>query len=329
MGYFIGVDGGATKTAAVLADEQGNIINRALAPASNYVAVGRDFAGQSLHKAITDVVDGADKSLADCTMAVFGLAGCNNDTDHGIYSELINAIGLGGDVAIENDVVIAWAAATACQPGAVVIAGTGGSAFGMNAAGERAKTLGWDYILADQGSGYWIGLHGLQAAVKYWDGRLTDSGHHLYDAMLDQYGVDDPAEAMLIIYSDEHLEDMKTEIASFARLVSDCAAKGDMAAQVILRQAGEELGQSVCAVIRRLNMQQESLIVGRVGSTFKSGPILNDVFNQTVLAVAPRAKIEEARFRAQVGALIYGYNALGMLNDDLLERLPTRDEMSE
>lgn len=329
MGYLIGVDGGATKTAAVLADEQGRLLNRALAGASNYHAVGRDKAAESLREAIHQVVEGAGESLENCQMAVFGLAGLNNETDQVIYHEMIKATGLGGELRVENDIVVAWAAATACQPGTVVIAGTGASAFGVNAAGERAKTLGWDYIMADQGSGYWIGLHGLQAAIKFWDGRLTDQGQHLYDAMCDHYDVADGEEALIHVYSDDFLDDLKTGVASFARRVSECAHAGDQIAQHILRRAGEELGDSVCAVIRRLGMADKAMTVGHVGSTFKSGSFLMDAFRETVLDVAPKAQIEEARFRAQVGALIYGYNALGLLDEALLDKLPTRDEMAD
>jgi N-acetylglucosamine kinase-like BadF-type ATPase len=326
MTYVVGVDGGATKTAAILADAHGHILNRATATASNYHAVGRESAGQALHKVIHDVLGGAGLTLADCSIAVFGLAGVNNQNDHTLMWEEIQKIGLPGQVHLENDIVIAWAAATACQPGVVVIAGTGSSAFGVNAEGRRYKSLGWDYIVADQGSGYWVGLCGLQVAIKLWDGRLPhDSKTLLLSAALKHFEVSSGEAALVKIYSDEFLKDMKTNVASFSIRVAECAAQGDPYAQTILYQAGEELADGVCAVIRELGMAESAFLVGRVGSTFNSGDYLLKPFTERIHALAPQAVIEEARYRAQVGALIYGYNELGMLNDDLLANLPRRD----
>lgn len=327
MGYLIGVDGGATKTAAILAAEDGTILHRAVGPASNYHAVGIEKASEALHQVIGEVVAGAQESLDNNIMTVFGLSGLNNDVDQEIYETMIAKIGLGGQVRVENDIVVAWAAATACKPGVVVIAGTGSSAYGVNAEGKAVKTLGWDYILADQGSGYWVGLNGLQDSIKYWDGRLVDEGQLLYEAMLSHYKVKDAETALELIYSDDFLEDMKTEIASFSRKVSECAQKGDTAAQKILQRAGKELGESVCAVIRRLDMAEQEMVVGLIGSTFHSGAFLQDAFDACVLKLAPKAHIETAQFRAQVGSLIFGYNRLGMLTHELLEKLPNRDEL--
>lgn len=327
MSYVIGLDGGATKTAAILADMEGNILNRTVAPASNYHAVGQEKSAEAMKTAIIDVLKGAGKSLQDVTATVIGLAGLNNNHDYGIYKELIDPIGLPGKLFLENDIVIAWAASTKCAPGVVVISGTGSSAFGINKEGKRYKSLGWDYIVSDQGSGYWVGIHGLQAAFKMWDGRLPEG--LLLKAMLDHYGVKSAEEALEHIYSDEFLDDMKTQVASFGRRVAESAQKGDTVAQNILRQAGEELGDSVCAVIRGLGMEDETFIVGHVGSTFKSGPLLLEPFKERILSVAPGAQIGEAEYRAQVGALIYAYYQLGMLTAALLEKLPDRDELSE
>ena len=321
MGYVIGIDGGATKTAAILADEKGHILSRAVSSASNYHAVGRASAGQALKQAVEEVVAQAGKNLDDCEYAVLGLAGVNNEIDQQILSEEVAKIGLGERVLVENDIVIAWAASTACQPGVVVIAGTGSSAFGVNSAGKRVKSLGWDYVLADQGSGYWVGLQGLQQAICRWDGRLTEGGDLLYQAMLDHYEVTDGAEAITLIYSPAFMKDMKTGIASFGQRVAECAKDGDSVAQNILHQAGADLGDGVCAVVRRLDMTAEQFTVGMVGSTFKSGDYLTQPFTAKVLACAPRAVIQTAMYPAQVGALIYAYFELDILSDEILENL--------
>lgn len=317
MGYMIGVDGGATGTVAILTEADGTVVQTAKAKASNYIAVGEANAKEALHTVIQEVVQKAGKSLDDCAVAVFGLAGLNAPHDAEVYQSLIDPIGLGGDVHIENDIVIAWAASTSCQPGVVVIAGTGSSAFGVNANGDRVKALGWDYILADQGSGYWIGLAGVRAAIKAWDGRIPSTP--LLETMLSHYGLEKPEDMLSYAHSEAF---DKTNIASFAQHVSRCAnAHNDAAAQAILRQAGEELGQAVIAVINRLGIADEAFTVGMVGGAFRSGDYLTKPFNDQIMAVAPKASIEFARYPSVIGAVIYAHHVHGSLNADLLRNM--------
>lgn len=317
MGYMIGVDGGATGTIAILTNPDGTLIETASSSASNYLAVGKDDAQAALHTVIHDVTQKAGKSLEDCEVAVFGLAGLNSPHDKDVYRSLIEPISLSGDLHIENDIVIAWAAATACQPGVVVIAGTGSSAFGVNAANERVKSLGWDYILADQGSGYWVGLEGVRAAIKAWDGRAPHTP--LLDAMLEHYQLADASAMLSYAHSDEF---DKPRIASFATHVSRCAVEyNDPAAQAILRQGGEELGLGAVAVIKKLGIADTEFTVGMVGGTFRSGDILTDPFNEKILSVAPKATIEFARYPSVIGAVIYALDQGGQLNDETLAQL--------
>ncbi|KAB2865533.1 MAG: hypothetical protein F9K46_03730 [Anaerolineae bacterium] len=320
MGYMIGVDGGGTGTVGVLTEEDGTIIHSVTGPASNYHAVGRDSAQAALHQVVKELLQGAGKSLSDCKVAVFGIAGLNNADDTVMYQEMMRPLGLGGEVIMENDIVIAWAAATACQPGAVVIAGTGASAFGVNAKGERHKTLGWDYILADQGSGYSIGLAGLKAAIKVWDGRIEKS--LILQAMLDHYQLKSAEEMLILAYSPQF---GKPEIASFGREIAACAEAGDEVAQDILRGAGEELAQSVVAVIKRLGMQKDAFVCGLVGGTFRAGPHLLNPFTNGVHAVAPKATIEPVRFPPVVGAILMAHYTHGSLTPAVLEELQRND----
>ncbi len=316
MAYIIGVDGGATGTVAILTDLNGTVLNTAQGPASNYIAVGKDDAKAALFQTLHELVQGTEYTLADCKMAVIGLAGLNHEADAEVYRALISPLGLGGRVVIESDVVIAWAAATTCQPGVVIIAGTGASTFGMNAAGERAKTLGWDYVLADQGSGYWIGLQGIQAAIKAWDGRAAPTP--LLQALVDHYELEKPEDMILLAY---HPEFEKPDIAAFAREVSRCAAQGDTVSQQILHQAGEELGQAVCAVIRRLNIADEPFKVGQIGGAFRAGHYLTEPFENHIYHLAPQAQIEMAQYPAVVGAVIYAHHLNGTLDAPVIERL--------
>lgn len=317
MGYMIGIDGGATGTVAILTDADGTVLHTAMSSASNYIAVGKENAQRALEAVVNEVVTEANIDRADCEVAVIGLAGLNSSKDHAIYKSLIDPIGLGGDVHIENDIVIAWAASTICQPGVVVIAGTGSSAFGVNADGKRFKSLGWDYVLADQGSGYWIGLEGIRAAMKAWDGRTEHTP--LLDAMLKHYELESADE--MLSYAHSAAFD-KPRIASFAARVSECAIEDDdPIAQAILRQGGIELAQGVVAVIKGLGLEGQAITIGKVGGAFRSGRHLIEPFEAGVLAVVPEATIEFARYPSVIGAVIYAHYLAGTLSDDVIAEL--------
>jgi N-acetylglucosamine kinase-like BadF-type ATPase len=316
MGYILGVDGGATGTIAVLADEDGTILHHATGRASNFVTVGETASHQALKDVVWKVVDEAGSTLEDCRAAVFGLAGLNHPSSIDVYRSIIHPIGLPVEPIIEGDIVIAWAAATACEPGVVVIAGTGSSAFGVNAAGERVKALGWDYIVADQGSGYWVGLHGIQAAIKVWDGRLDESS--LLAAMVDHYQLVDAGDMV----KRAHEPDFdKGNVASFARRVSICAREGDLTAIDILNRAGDELGQAACAVIKRLGLENDTFTVGQIGGTFRSGAHLTEPFANRVHMIAPKAVVEPAQFSAAIGAVIYAHYQRGTLTESILQQI--------
>ncbi len=316
MGYMIGVDGGATGTVAIVTDEDGTILSSATGPASNYYAVGHNDARDALRQVVTEVVQRAGRQLEDCQAAVFGLAGLNHPDDEEVFREMITPIGLGGKLVIENDIVIAWAGATNCEPGVVMICGTGASAFGINQAGERHKALGWDFILGDQGSGYWIGLEGIRAAIKAWDGRLENT--LLLDALTDHYQLKDPQDMLHVVHAEEF---EKPDYARFAKRVSACAAQGDLIAKDILNRAGEELGQAACGIIKSLKMSNDTFKVGLIGGTWRAGPDLNDVFANRVYALAPNAIIEASQHPAVIGAVIYALYQNGTLTPEVIAQI--------
>src|SRR5207249_5513001 len=108
---------------------------------------------------------------ADVRSVVLGVAGVDSASDEAWFHERLLAMGLPRATWVVNDLIPAWAAGTGGAPGIALIAGTGSNALGVNASGEAWRAGGWGHILGDEGSGYWLGLHGMQAAVTWRDGR--------------------------------------------------------------------------------------------------------------------------------------------------------------
>jgi N-acetylglucosamine kinase-like BadF-type ATPase len=313
---IIGVDGGASGTQAILADDGGQVLAAAQAGPSNFNVVGEAGAAAALDEAVRGALGQAGRAARDLGVVALGLAGLNHPDDQARYARLIAGLNWGADIVLENDVVIAWAGATRCRPGVAVIAGTGCNAFGINARGERRKASGWDWLLADEGSGYWIGVQGMRAAMRAYDGRGPAT--RLSEAVKEEYGLQDVPDLIQIVYAPGY---GKTEAAGFAKRVSACAEQGDAVALAILRQAGEELALAANTVIRRLELAETAFDLGLTGGVFRAGGPVLETFSAAVQAVAPRCRIAYVRYPPSIGALFLAFQRSGRLDDALVARL--------
>ena len=64
MKYILGIDGGGSKTTAILADETGKILGRGRGGASNYQTIGLENAGQAIKFAAAAAVEQAAENLS-------------------------------------------------------------------------------------------------------------------------------------------------------------------------------------------------------------------------------------------------------------------------
>jgi N-acetylglucosamine kinase-like BadF-type ATPase len=302
MVYVLGIDGGGTKTIALAADFRGNVLGWGTSGASNYQTVGLDRAIAALKKAseAAMAVAGIDRSKVAC----FGLAGVGRESDRDLLLPAIRELGLAERIILEHDAAIALAGATACQPGVVVLAGTGAMAFGMNSSGETRRAGGWGNVLADEGSAYYIGRRALAAACRAYDGRGQETA--LVSKLMEHFGLDNFTDIVRKIYREEA---SPQKIASLAPLVSQSAEAGDRIAAEILKDAAEELALAARAVIKGLNMEDEEFQVAASGSVFKAGELLLTPFAEFLKSTAPRAEVIPPRFEPAMGAVFLALQA--------------------
>src|SRR6476469_9741888 len=212
MRYVVGIDGGGTKTTAAVVGEDGKVIASATFGPSNRRSVGMEAASANIAEAVTEAVQKAGISLNDLSGICMGLAGFDTDLDLSVPQRTLRILNYNGPAIFENDVVGAWAGATAVNPGIVVIAGTGATALGMNKRGEFWRTDGWDTLLGDQGSGYALGLAAIHIVMRMLDGRIAPSP--LVHALSQAYSVNSAEDMRRLVDSTPF---GKYEVASFAR----------------------------------------------------------------------------------------------------------------
>ncbi|MFL6251770.1 MAG: BadF/BadG/BcrA/BcrD ATPase family protein, partial [Actinomycetes bacterium] len=107
MSLVLGVDGGGSKTHALVADARGEVLGFASAGRSNWEDIGLEAAGAALAEAVGGALAGAGVAPAELAASAFGLAGLDWDSDRPMLGALLDPLGLGGPRRLENDSFIA------------------------------------------------------------------------------------------------------------------------------------------------------------------------------------------------------------------------------
>jgi glucosamine kinase len=266
----VGVDGGGTKTEAVIMDANFRVIGEGRAGPSNPLRVGIAGAATAVREAIDSACAMANLRRGDLVAAEIGLAGARRRELRERMRETLIRLDV-GEIEVVTDADIALYGATDGAPGLVVIAGTGSVCCGINARGKRSCAGGWGPIAGDEGSGAWLSRRALRAVAYASDGR-------------------GPA------ITNERL-------AGFGRDVVNAAKEKDPVALQIVADGGSELGMAAVAVIRHLEMERDRFQIAYVGGVFRSaGDLMLNSLRAEVKKVAPRAYFEPPHFAPAVAA---------------------------
>ena len=279
--YYVGVDGGGSKTLAVVVDAQGHERGHGLASSANHTAVGLEQAVAHIYAAVEEATRTAGCHLP-LHAAWLGVAGIDRPADYALLFPHIRD--LAAVVHLTNDAELPLSALDGTV-GVALIAGTGSIALGRDLHGKTARVGGWGHIIGDEGSGYEIGRLGLQAAVRAADGR----GQHttLLELILQQWRLDEASDIIGQVYPDGD----KAMIARVSPLVLMGARAGDKVARKIVQQAVGELALAVVTVSDKLDFPSM----------------------QIPLALAGGLLVYETDFRSQVLRRIRRQRSIGQL----------------
>ena len=170
---FLGVDGGGTKTALCLVTADGRIAATARVPSCYYLGKteGVALVERVLSEGVAEVCERAGITPAEIDHGFVGLAAYGEvSADLPALNVAVHAA-LGHDrFACGNDMVAGWAGSLGGLDGINVVSGTGSICYGERAQ-QRVRVGGWGELFGDEGSGYWIGVRGLQLFSQMSDGR--------------------------------------------------------------------------------------------------------------------------------------------------------------
>jgi N-acetylglucosamine kinase-like BadF-type ATPase len=286
MAFYLGIDGGGSKTAALVTDEDGTPHGSGLAGGSNHLRVGLETATRNIERAVNIALVESGIAIRQIEYAYCGIAGSDHPEHHERVVDSLKTFFPRGNFIVDTDARIALTGAVGFGSGIVIIAGTGSVAFGRNDNGDECRAGGWGPIVGDEGSGYAIGRDGLVAMLRAHDGRGPATA--ITDLLCAEQNICNPADLPRYVYAaTTHADD----IARIGALVMEAAKNGDAVAQTIVDRAARDLAECVIAVARRLQILNESFPVACVGGAFEAGEQLVGPMRATIVAAAARAHL--------------------------------------
>ncbi len=293
MPFFLGIDGGGTKTRCVIGNEK-SVLATGSGSGCNIVRVGEACARDSLSAAIHEACVLAGVSPQQIARTCAGVAGAADDGVASVVQRVLIEL-VGGAIEVIGDMEIALESAFGGGAGVIMIAGTGAIAYGRNDRGEAARAGGWGRLISDEGSGHWIGAQAIGAALREYD-RGADSG--LLRELMRALEVRSVHDLAVKANSDP--------VPEFARLypvVLAAEESGDAAAIEVLERAGVELAATVEIVIGRLFLESEHVSVAMHGGVFAGSVLVKEAFQAELSRLCPGAKCVDAEVDPALGAL--------------------------
>ncbi|MFA6034601.1 MAG: BadF/BadG/BcrA/BcrD ATPase family protein [Myxococcota bacterium] len=170
MGYFLGMDGGGTKTIAIVTDEKGNVRGVGRSGGINFQAIGVKAAARELGKAYKAALESAGIGPGDLLAAGYGICGADRDKDYETVLGMIRTFDSCPMRVLVNDTSVALRAGTPDGVGVACISGTGCNVMGFNGRGIFKRAGGLGPLSADWGGGMDIAVAGINAAMKQGEG---------------------------------------------------------------------------------------------------------------------------------------------------------------
>lgn len=298
MAYFVGIDGGGTKTKAVLVDENMSMLAENVGGPSNFLVFGLVKVSKSLIQTIVEISKKANINCSEIGSILLGTAGAGRRTDaerleKSFLSETENENITINNFHVESDARIALEGAFSGNPGSILIAGTGSIMFGKDSQGDIHRVGGFGRILGDEGSGFHIGRSGLTAVAQEYDGRGKETA--LTMMLKEKYNISSSSELITEVYKNEF------DIAVVAPLVIKAAEQNDEVCLKILRSEIEELVEHIHSMKKVLD--EDELKISLIGGTITTDNFYAKLFSKEIDSI-DGVNITEPEMAPEFGAAL-------------------------
>jgi len=291
----MGVDAGGTKTTCALArgpQELARVQTGSIKP----LRVSFEQAKEHFANAMAALELESGCRIAEVAAVSIGTAGVRLPQTAGWMRDLV-AAHTPARLEVCGDEEIALDAAFAGGRGVLLIAGTGSNVMGRASDGRKCNVGGWGPMLGDQGSGHWIGLEALRAALRAHDFGQTSA---VLPEVLKAWNCTSLDELVQYAHAVP-----SPDFSLLAPLVSACAEAGDAVCCGVLERGGKLLGEDVVQACRRVMALDGGPVpsVAYIGSTISKASGLRTALAGTLHAAFPEAVLADGPVDAVQGAL--------------------------
>jgi len=234
----LGIDGGGSKTIAILVNRSGELEQVSRSTGIN----PQDRADWKLE--FSNLADALKQRLPRVESACIGAPGYGEIPSISALQNEFFKTRFSCPVIVENDVRLAFDGAFLGAAGILLLVGTGTMAWASDGV-SHARFGGWGDIYGDEGSGFWIGRQTLSIASRQLDGRLPPESFS--QDLLRHLSIDpDRGAEHLCVWAYEHAH-RRSAIAALSRFVSAQAISGNSTARQLLTEACQRMGEHIVA----------------------------------------------------------------------------------
>lgn len=293
--FLLGIEGGGTRTTALLADARGREIQRAIFGPGNV----RLLDERALRRLLRQI----SKQFESPDAIGLGLAGARHPKDRARVQAEVAKVWKATPCRVTHDLEIALAGSGPQKTAVLVLSGTGSCCFGKTSDGRTAKMGGWGHILGDKGSGFEIGLRALKAVVFYFDRDGTWS--RLGKRLLTATGTNEPDDLIdWVATADKHA------VAALAPEVFAAAKKRDRIARDILEGTAGMLAKDAVNCARKLAQKNKPVHFVLAGGVLRGQPAFARKVRQSIRERWPQATVQVQKHDGVWGAIELAKNLL-------------------
>ncbi len=313
MGFVLGVDGGASKTMAVIGDREGHVLGVGLSGPSNYQITGLDDTIKNISDAAKMAADKGNVRIDMLDFALLGLAGADFPIDFENLTKGIRSIYPSLEFEVVNDTWVGFRSGTDSDYGGVVIAGTGANFAAAAPDGRRITGRGMGYEWGGQGGAGNLIRDAMHFAFRSHDG--TGPKTMLEDAVLATLGFPSYDDLSLYMYKvQSEFAHIYVKAAAIVPQVFIFATRGDQVCIDILANLGSSMGEIIGMMIKTLGTQELEQDIVMAGGLFAKGenPILVDSLTLSCHKFVPFARFKMPDIEPAGGAYLMGLEKLGV-----------------
>ncbi|WP_257286584.1 BadF/BadG/BcrA/BcrD ATPase family protein [Halanaerobium congolense] len=302
--YYLGIDGGGSKTRYLLMDEKGNVLAKSRTESIHILQVGIDSFKNNLEEGLNTVCEKASIISNEIDFTFIGVPGYGDEIRNekiNLVKKYITDILKSSNFLCGNDVEAGWAGSLACKPGINLVAGTGAIGFGKDDKGNKARSSGWGYYYGDEGSAFWLSKKMISYFTKESDNRIKKT--KLYKIIKNHFGVKNDFEILDILYNEYKMD--RKKIASLAKILYKAALLEDEIALKLYKEAAYEHFLTIKAIINKLNFRDDLIKISYSGGVFNAGEYILEPLKKYLNELSCDVKLAEPILKPVTGAALY------------------------